>query len=167
VILEVYDIAHFVELSIDQKNLFPAAEQRITPWQDDAAVSKCPLCMYVFLFISTSPKPPLFVHGSLTHIPPARPFTHSRTVNTIVVSAVPLSAVFLQSSRSARSPVQCSSLSMLRRGVSRRSGRAWTTVCAALARRRNFSAASGYVAAANLCSHDSSIGRRWLACRRL
>lgn len=49
VILEVYDIAHFIELIIDQKNLFPAAEQRITPWQDDAAVSKCPLCMYVFL----------------------------------------------------------------------------------------------------------------------
>jgi hypothetical protein len=148
---------------------FPAAEQRITPWQDDAAVSKCPLCTYVFLFIYTSPKLPPFKHNNLTYILAARPFTHLRTVNTIVASAVPLSAVFLQSFRSARAPVQYSSSSMPRRGVSRRSERASITVCVvrAPARRRNFSAASGYAVAADLCSRDSSIGRRWRACRRL
>ena len=32
-----------------------AAEQRITPWEDDAAVSKCPLCAWVKLFLEICP----------------------------------------------------------------------------------------------------------------
>ena len=32
-----------------------AAEQRITPWEDDATVSKCPLCVWVKSFLGMQP----------------------------------------------------------------------------------------------------------------
>jgi len=139
------------------------AEQRIAPWQDDAAISRCPLCTYVLPSYICLANTTTFLHKDSTDIPIALPSTHSQTVNTTAASAGPSSAVSLQNSRSALPPVQCSLSSMPRRGALRRSVRVLTTACAVrvLARRRNFSVASERVAAADLCSHDSSTGRRW------
>lgn len=139
------------------------AEQRITPWQDDAAVSRCPLCTYVLLSYIYLAKTTTFLHKDSTDMPIALPSTHSRTVNTTAASAGPSSAVSLQNSRSALHPVQFSLSLMPRRGALRRSVRVLTTACVVrvLVMRRNFSVASGCAAAADLCSHDSSTGRRW------
>ena len=41
-----------------------AAEQRITPWEDDATVSKCPLCAWVKSFLEICPH--LVSHYSLS-----------------------------------------------------------------------------------------------------
>ena len=62
----IYSSIHFVEwvlISLED------AEQRITPWQDDAAVSKCHLCTYVFSLISASPdRHPFYIRIVLTYL---------------------------------------------------------------------------------------------------
>jgi hypothetical protein len=142
---------------------FTDAEQRITPWQDDATVSKCPLCTYVFLLTSGSPEPSPLLQKNFTYIPPALHFTHSRTVNTTAVSAGTSSAASHQNPRCALPLVQCSLSLMPRRGASRRSERASTTACVVQvpAKRKNSSAASGCAAPADLCSRDSNTGKSW------
>jgi len=120
-----------------------AAEQRITPWQDDAAVSKCPLCVASFHPLTNRKH-------------------HCRLCGTIICSLPPKLP-------QRQSPCSVLFVVMPRRGASRRSGRASITVYVVRvpARRRNFSAALEYAVAAGLCSRDSSIGRRWRAYRHL
>lgn len=121
------------------------------------------------LFYICLAKPSRFLHKDSTYKPPALPSTHLRTVNTIVASVGPSFAASHKSSHSALPPVRCFLSLTPRHGASRRLVRVLTTGCVVRvpARRRNSFVASGYAAAADLCSRDNSTGRRWRAYHRL
>lgn len=44
-----------VKSSLTMSSPISVAEQRITPWQEDASVSKCPLCLCVIYSVSPNP----------------------------------------------------------------------------------------------------------------
>src|SRR5580700_6143289 len=76
-------VSSFVVVS-REVNYWAVAEQRITPWQDDADVTKCPLCSCVPLSsLTTDTRSHVFII--------ARHSTHSRTGSIIVDYVVRLS----------------------------------------------------------------------------